>query len=984
MQYVGRFVSSVYNTITPNINPSTLNGAIDVIVVEREVAKEVEVAHPGGTTTTEVQRTTELAASPFHVRFGKLSVLRPGERKVTLHLNDSREPLPFAMKVGENGEAFFVMEIDSSTDEVPEALVTSPIVGPSPSTEERAAVAEPEPLDLGASVLRTGQEPAGLPDGRDPGGSPLGSRDASVPPPPDFLDMEGYKFTHAKQEQALAQGEIFASEMPLARRHGGRGNFGFGERLDRRMPRWKQQLMDVFAARGADEGESEDDAPRAPGTRRASDTSRAPMQPSDTRQRPRLPRSLSDSALLSAHLRYIFETPRGAPSVGEDAREAEAAPAVRDENEDMGALACAPSDPYVYRLEMGHDTVYSFELSLCNTEQFASGDAAHCAFLFDGAPVSFQRFLEDASIIDDPRLVIRHGHTYHTWESDADMLQTLALYRAALLGGGDAPAPRDRAAPPRGAWRRWWAGSTAGERRPAKAASIAAMPVRSAARDREPGAGQSAPDAAGPAGAPVSPGQSPRPTETLPPHTYVKTLRLSSEQLRELHLRKGANELTFSVTSSYSGVATCRARVFLWDAACPIVVSDIDGTITKSDALGHVFTLMGRDWTHLGVAKLYHDICKNGYRIMYLTSRAIGQADITRDYLKNINQNSYCLPDGPVIMSPDRLIASLHREVIQRKPEVFKMACLRDIARLFGADPRHDGTTPFYAGFGNRITDALSYRSVNIPSSRIFTIDANGEVKMELLELAGYKSSYPNMTDLVDQMFPPPTASVPRDAKSAAFTDFNYWRDDVLPVDLPPDDQLVSVVQPTSPALRALRSPRRAVSSEPSSPPSLPRALSPTSDTEPTRPSRFSRFGLGSLRLSSRRDAARDKGPPATTPAPDWDASAYALSPADRERSLSPSILSDGVLDSVSEDRRRGDAHDADDDDGLDDGPADLDDMYDGRLSAAAARRLRRRRRQRSETSSPNMGASSPSDSPPDPEDDPLLAAGDIQFEWMA
>lgn len=72
-----------------------------------------------------------------------------------------------------------------------------------------------------------------------------------------------------------------------------------------------------------------------------------------------------------------------------------------------------------------------------------------------------------------------------------------------------------------------------------------------------------------------------------------------------------------------------------------------------------------------------------------------------------------------------------------RKPEVFKMACLRDIQRLFGESARN----PFYAGFGNRITDALSYRSVNVPSARIFTIDSSGEVKMELLELAGYKSS---------------------------------------------------------------------------------------------------------------------------------------------------------------------------------------------------------------------------------------------------
>lgn len=72
-----------------------------------------------------------------------------------------------------------------------------------------------------------------------------------------------------------------------------------------------------------------------------------------------------------------------------------------------------------------------------------------------------------------------------------------------------------------------------------------------------------------------------------------------------------------------------------------------------------------------------------------------------------------------------------------RKPEVFKMACLRDIQKLFGPKARGH----FYAGFGNRITDALSYRSVNIPSSRIFTIDSAGEVKMELLEPAGHKSS---------------------------------------------------------------------------------------------------------------------------------------------------------------------------------------------------------------------------------------------------
>jgi phosphatidate phosphatase LPIN len=81
-----------------------------------------------------------------------------------------------------------------------------------------------------------------------------------------------------------------------------------------------------------------------------------------------------------------------------------------------------------------------------------------------------------------------------------------------------------------------------------------------------------------------------------------------------------------------------------------------------------------------------------------------------------------------------------------RKPEVFKMACLRDIKRLFG------DRSPFHCGFGNRITDALSYRAVDIPSSRIFTIDTNGEVKMELLELAGYKSSFvPSLSSILSR-----------------------------------------------------------------------------------------------------------------------------------------------------------------------------------------------------------------------------------------
>lgn len=254
--------------------------------------------------------------------------------------------------------------------------------------------------------------------------------------------------------------------------------------------------------------------------------------------------------------------------------------------------------------------------------------------------------------------------------------------------------------------------------------------------------------------------------------SYAKTLRLTSDQLKALNLKPGANTVSFTVNRS-----TCNAFMFYWQHDVPIVISDIDGTITKSDALGHVLTYIGRDWTHQGVAKLYTDIVNNGYNIFYLTSRSVGQADMTRAYLNGVVQDNYRLPSGPVIMSPDRTIAALRREIYLRKPEVFKMACLRDIMNLFG---KPVGQTPFYAGFGNRFTDALSYRSVSIPSTRIFTINSNAEVSLDVLTLNSYKTGYASMREIVDHFFPPVGLLVPSGGED--FTDFNYWRE--KPLDL--------------------------------------------------------------------------------------------------------------------------------------------------------------------------------------------------------
>ena len=70
------------------INQSTLSGAIDVMVVP--------------------QADGTLRSTPFHVRYGKLQLLNPQEKVVTITVNDT--PTELTMKIGYSGEAFFVEE----------------------------------------------------------------------------------------------------------------------------------------------------------------------------------------------------------------------------------------------------------------------------------------------------------------------------------------------------------------------------------------------------------------------------------------------------------------------------------------------------------------------------------------------------------------------------------------------------------------------------------------------------------------------------------------------------------------------------------------------------------------------------------------------------------------------------------------------------------------------------------------------------------
>lgn len=62
-----------------------------------------------------------------------------------------------------------------------------------------------------------------------------------------------------------------------------------------------------------------------------------------------------------------------------------------------------------------------------------------------------------------------------------------------------------------------------------------------------------------------------------------------------------------------------------------------------------------------------------------------------------------------------------------------------------------DEWMPFMGGFGNRDTDAISYRAVNINLNRIFIINPDGEVHHYSTDSM---KSYPLLTELVHDYFP--------------------------------------------------------------------------------------------------------------------------------------------------------------------------------------------------------------------------------------
>ena len=317
------------------------------------------------------------------------------------------------------------------------------------------------------------------------------------------------------------------------------------------------------------------------------------------------------------------------------------------------------------------DDSAEIELSLCG-HRINSNDQEDITSVFTEGKVSYEEYSKDPlSILENKNLLIRFEDKLYEWRAAAPLILSLLAYKKPLphevmqlLTTGKKPHKREE---------------RKRTRIMSKSQSPHLEPRKKPAPHSNPGSPVTRPSPLRVMVGDFSLDQDvitePAKSKAEPIQNLIHTKEPTSDQLKELPLCDGPNDIEFIVANKES----VRAKLYFWDWKTKIVISDIDGTITRSDALGQLMPIIGRDWSQRGVVSLYRNIEKNGYKIIYLSARPIGMADFTRWYFDNLHQDGLPLPKGPLIVSPDRFAASFEREVISRKPQVYFLICnIRD------------------------------------------------------------------------------------------------------------------------------------------------------------------------------------------------------------------------------------------------------------------------------------------------------------------
>ena len=118
----------------------------------------------------------------------------------------------------------------------------------------------------------------------------------------------------------------------------------------------------------------------------------------------------------------------------------------------------------------------------------------------------------------------------------------------------------------------------------------------------------------------------------------------------------------------------CNANfnLFNWDLNTPVIVCDIDGTLTRSDVRGYVETVYFNTYSyvHQGAVKLVKSLESDlNCNVMYLTTRPIEHQHETKSFLDGLEQDGTTLPRGPLFTNKKFIGNVIYDEIFVKVPE---------------------------------------------------------------------------------------------------------------------------------------------------------------------------------------------------------------------------------------------------------------------------------------------------------------------------
>ncbi|KAF5885986.1 phosphatidate phosphatase LPIN1-like isoform X2 [Clarias magur] len=676
MNYVGQLAGQVFVQVKElyrGLNPATLSGCIDVIVVRQ----------PDGS----------LQCSPFHVRFGKMGVLRSREKVIPVPRSQSPDPspqipvpqipvpqipvpqIPVPRSQSHRSQSHRSQSHRSqslrSFEMVPSYLATSPIMTDGSALMESQMgksvphLIEPTPGNFIQSVGSSGENctkkrrkrrkkskldsvkredsedsedddvfPIDMSSDEDTESAP--SRAVSYEPYVDQMNigpsssslMQNKAYTQCGEDWTRAQrywrsvhlvpaaviqsdSELLVSQMNKGKTENPEMLWAWGELPQAAKPTFKQSIPESLvvtpvsvprsdsthfrAITGDGLVETVEEEPLVPGAGEASVPASAPAPSveveavgaaarADPESEPQSPGSHVHSKTDSPSKRkdkrshhlgsdgvYLDDLTELEPEVAAlYFPKSDGAGAGRGRS-DMRSASQSPQSVGSSGMDSGVDSFSDQSGELPNIAISLCGGLTESQDItreeFEEKAVSYQEFADNPSIIDDPNLVVKIGAKYYNWSTAAPLVLAMQAFQKPL---------------------------------PKESADSGEQTLSNRLKDES----SSSDDDSRPPSSSCSP-------ETVPYSAgvcYKKTLRLSSAELASLQLKDGPNDVVFSVTTQYQGTCRCEGTIYLWNWDDKIVISDIDGTITRSDTLGHILPTLGKDWTHQGIARLYHKV----------------------------------------------------------------------------------------------------------------------------------------------------------------------------------------------------------------------------------------------------------------------------------------------------------------------------------------------------------------------------------------